>query len=356
MIRTLHIAAHIQPQHAAAQTSFKALVTTDKSGAAQIQTIGLDSPLLLQSPGALVVKVHYSGINYKDGLAVSGKGILKQHPMVAGIDGSGVVESSGDADFPRGTSVILTGWGAGENTPGSFSQFIKCNPAHLVKLPGKSMTLRQSQVLGTAGLTAMLCVIAIMQKTPPSSTTLPIVVSGAAGGVGSISVILLKKLGFRVTAVSGRADTLASKLKAMGADEVIAREAIVTSKPKPLDTERWGGAVDTVGDKTLAAIVSQCARGSVVAACGLAGGSSLNTTVFPFILRGVTLAGIDSVYASSAERHSAWQLLATLLTPQDYDMICDAKTDVGLSGIKPVCTAILSGQVHGHVVVDMSKD
>src|SRR5580698_489718 len=262
--------------------------------------------------GDVTVRVEYSTLNYKDALAISGKGpVVRQFPMVPGIDFAGSVESSSNSSYKSGDKVLLNGWGVGESHWGGLAQIARVKGEWLIPLPS-AFTARQAMAIGTAGYTAMLCVIALERHdiTPHSGE---ILVTGAAGGVGSVAVALLSKLGYRVVAMTGRT-TESDFLKQLGAGEIIHRDSYA-SQGKPLAKERWAAAIDVVGSHTLANVCASLRYGGVVAACGLAGGMDFPGTVVPFILRGVTLAGIDSVMRPRSDRIEAWRRLS-----QDLDI------------------------------------
>ena len=246
----------------------------------------------------VTVRVRYSSLNYKDGLAVTGRGrVVRTFPMVAGVDLAGIVEASDHPSYAPGDQVIATGFGLGEEHWGGFCELARVRPEWLVRIPaGKDA--RWAMAVGTAGLTSMLCVLALERAglSVEAAEAWPIVVTGAAGGVGSVAVALLAQRGYHVTAVSGRPEQ-AGYLEQLGATEVIPRADLADAPPRPLDKERWAGGVDAVGGTTLATVLRQTRYGGVVAACGLTGGADLPTTVHPFILRGVTLAGVESVRA-----------------------------------------------------------
>ncbi|MGL5790474.1 MAG: MDR family oxidoreductase, partial [Plesiomonas shigelloides] len=263
----------------------------------------------------VTVAVQWSGLNYKDALAITGRGkIIRQFPMIPGIDFAGTVLESADPRYQAGDAVILTGWGVGETYFGGLAEQARVNADWLLPLPA-GLSQRQSMIIGTAGLTAMLCVMALEAGgvTPEQGEVL---VTGAGGGVGSVAVSLLSQLGYRVVAVTGRAENHAY-LQALGASRIIERAAL--SEPgRPLDKQHWAGAIDTVGGQMLANVLAQTTYGGTVAACGLAGGAGLPTTVMPFILRNVRLQGVDSVQAPYAVRQQAWSRLATLLPESFY--------------------------------------
>jgi acrylyl-CoA reductase (NADPH) len=298
--------------------------------------------------GNVTVKVACSTLNYKDALAITGRSpVVRKFPMVPGIDLAGTVEHSTHPDWRAGDQVVLNGWGVGESHWGGLSQKACLNGDWLVPLPA-AFTPAQAMAIGTAGYTAMLCVLALERHgvTPDHGE---IVVTGAAGGVGSVAVALLAKLGFRVVAVTGRAQE-ADYLQQLGASEVMPREAFA-SPGKPLAKERWAGAVDTVGSHTLANVCASTRYGGVVTACGLAGGMDLPATVAPFILRGVTLAGVDSVMCPKPQRLKAWERLAQDLDPSRLSLITRT---IGLSDAVSTAEALLAGQVRGRVVVDVN--
>lgn len=297
--------------------------------------------------GDVLVQVSHSSLNYKDGLAMTGSGrIIRDFPMVPGIDLAGTVIESSSSRWQAGDGVVLTGWGVGERRWGGYAGLARLKSEWLVALPAGLSPL-QAMSIGTAGLTAMLCVLALEDYgTAPSAK--PIVVTGAAGGVGSVAVALLAKAGYNVTASTGR-EAEAAFLKELGASDVIGR---FTASDKPLESERWGGAVDTVGGQTLAAVLRTLSYGSVAAACGLAGGADLPTSVIPFILRNVALLGIDSVQCPTPRREQAWTRLARDLSS---DLLDKLTTVVALDEIPRLADEILQGQVRGRVVVDVTR-
>ncbi|MDQ2860083.1 MAG: oxidoreductase [Pseudomonadota bacterium] len=299
--------------------------------------------------GDVTVRVEHSTVNYKDGLALTGKApVVRVWPLTPGIDFAGVVESSSHADFRPGERVVLNGWGVGETHHGGFAQKARVKGDWLIKPPAGISNAR-AMAIGTAGYTAMLAVLALerLGVTPAKGE---ILVTGAAGGLGSVAVALLAKLGYRVVASSGRKETQGSYLAALGAAEVIDR-ADLAAPGRPLARERWAGAIDAVGSHTLANVLSQTRYGGAVAACGLAQGMDLVTSVAPFILRGVTLAGIDSVMCPRPEREEAWRRLA-----DDLDLATlDAMTlKIGLGDVPAFGAAIVEGKVRGRIVVDVN--
>jgi acrylyl-CoA reductase (NADPH) len=283
-------------------------------------------------------------VNYKDGLAVTGRApVVRRFPMIAGIDGSAIVEASSHPAWKPGDRVILNGWGCGGTHLGMYAEKARVKGDWLVAMP-EGFTSRDAMAIGTAGYTAMLSVMALERAgVRPGS---PVVVTGAAGGVGSVAVALLSTLGYAVTASTGRPDE-SSYLKDLGATEVIARTDL-SGPPRPLAKERWAGAVDTVGSTTLANILSMIRYGGAVAACGLAGGMDLPATVAPFLLRGVSLLGIDSVMAPLTLRKEAWQRLATDL---DRQKLAKMVEETGLEGVIPAGKKIVEGGVRGRLVV-----
>lgn len=299
--------------------------------------------------GDVTVRVQYSGLNYKDGLAITGKGpVVRKFPMVPGIDIVGTVEQSEHPNYEVGDAVILNGWGVGETHWGGLAQVARLKGDWLIPLP-KGMAARDAAAIGTAGYTAMLCVMGLQNHgVKPSDGE--IVVTGAAGGVGSVAVALLAKLGFEVVAVTGRAAE-ADYLKGLGATTIMDR-AELSEPGKPLAKERWAGAVDVVGSHTLANICASTRYRGVVTACGLAGGMDFPSTVAPFILRGVTLVGVDSVMCPRDERLTAWQRLASEL---DLTKLHAMVEEISLGQAIEVAGKLLQGQVRGRVVVDVNR-
>ncbi|HOI51729.1 MAG TPA: MDR family oxidoreductase [Azonexus sp.] len=299
--------------------------------------------------GDVTVRVSHSTLNYKDGLAITGKGpVVRRFPMVPGIDLVGTVESSTHVDYQPGDSVLLNGWGVGEGHWGGLAQKARLKGDWLVPLP-KQFSPLQAMAIGTAGYTAMLCVLAL-ERHGVKPEHGEIVVSGAAGGVGSVAITVLAKLGYTVVAVSGRSEE-ADYLKRLGASEVLNR-ADFSSPGKPLGKERWAGAVDVVGSHTLANICATTKYRGVVTACGLAGGMDFPATVAPFILRGVTLAGIDSVMCPRPERLEAWRRLGTDLDISKLEMI---GTEIALSEAIPHAFKLINGEIRGRVIVDVNR-
>lgn len=299
--------------------------------------------------GDVVVRVDYTTVNFKDGLALTGKSpIIRAWPLVPGIDFAGTVESSGHADVKPGDRVVLNGWGVGESHNGGFAQKARVKGDWLVKLPD-AISTTHAMAIGTAGYTAMLSVLSLerLGVTPDKGEVL---VTGAAGGVGSVAIAVLSKLGYQVVASSRRKDSEGDYLRGLGAADVI-DAADLQAPGRPLARERWAGAVDAVGSHTLANVLAQTRYGGVVTACGLAQGMDLPGSVAPFILRGVTLAGIDSVMRPRADRVEAWTRLA-----RDLDLAkLDAMTSRGaLADLPRLGAEIVEGKVRGRVVVDVN--
>jgi len=325
---------------------FKALVISKSDDAQQCAVRDADTTELPE--GDVTLKVDYSTVNYKDGLAITGKApVVRKFPMVPGIDGAGTVTASSHAQFKTGDQIILNGWGVGESHWGCLAQRARLKGDWLIKRPAQ-FTARQAMAIGTAGYTAMLCVLALEQHgVKPGDGE--VLVTGAAGGVGSVAIALLAKLGYRVVASTGRSAE-ADYLKSLGAAEIIDR-ATLAAPGKPLAKERWAGAVDTVGSHTLANICAGMRYRGAVAACGLAGGMDFPSSVAPFILRGVTLAGIDSVMAPRAVRVEAWNRLARDLDPARLDAIT---REIALAKAIPAAAEILAGKIRGRLVVNVN--
>jgi len=299
--------------------------------------------------GDVTLDIQYSTLNYKDGLVLNGLGgLVRNYPHVPGIDMVGTVANSDNSDFQPGDSVILTGWRVGEMHWGGYSEKARVKGDWLVPLPSGLSPL-QAMALGTAGFTAMLGVIALEQQglNPKSG---PILVTGAAGGVGSVACALLTKAGFEVHASSGRAE-LVDYLKSLGATEVIPRAELEESNGKPLNKERWAGAIDSVGGSTLSNVLTQLRYGGAVAAIGLAGGNKLETTVIPFLLRGVNLLGIDSVMCPKTKRLPAWTRLAKDIDATQLESMTSV---IALSEVTTMGSEILKGAVRGRIVVDVN--
>ncbi|WP_377293282.1 MDR family oxidoreductase [Rhizobium sp. SG2393] len=327
--------------------TFKAVVIDEVDGKPQgaVKAITLaDLP-----DHEVLVQVAYSTLNYKDGLNVTGSGrIARRLPMIAGADLAGTVLESKDPAFKPGDAVIVNGWGMSETTGGGYTRYQRVKAEWLTRLPA-AFSLKQAMAIGTAGYTAALSVVALERWGRIQPGDGEVLVTGAAGGVGSVSVALLARRGYRVTAATGRPDTH-DYLQRLGATGFVERAALA-EKGGPLQKERWTGAIDSVGSTTLANVLAQTVRDGAVAACGLAGGADLPATVMPHILRGVALIGIDSVMASHEKRAAAWALLAESLDPA----LLDAMTEVRpMSDILGLADAIMAGTVRGRVVIDVT--
>lgn len=295
--------------------------------------------------GDVTVRVEWSTLNYKDGLAVTGKApVVRRFPMIAGIDFAGTVEASSHPQWKPGDKVICDGWGLGETHLGAYAEKARVKGDWLVRLP-EGMSARDAMAIGTAGYTAMLSVLAL-EKYGLTPSDGPIIVTGAAGGVGSVAIAILSRLGYRVVASTGRMAE-ADYLKDLGAAEVIDR-AELSGPAKPLAKERWAGGIDSVGSTTLANVLSMTKYGGAVAACGLAAGMDLPTSVAPFILRGVCLLGIDSVMCPIERRKIAWSRLASDL---DRGKLAEITQEIGLDEVVGAGAKILAGQVRGRIVV-----
>ena len=322
---------------------FQGICITKEEGQYQAQVRGIDPDQL--PAGDVRVRVAYSTLNYKDALAITGASpVVRQFPMVPGIDFAGVVESSSHPDYRSGDAVVLNGWGVGEKHWGGLAEMARVSGDWLVPLQAP-FTLRQAMAIGTAGYTAMLCVLAL-ERQGVTPATGPVVVTGAAGGVGSVAVALLARLGYEVSAVTGRAEQ-ADYLRGLGARHIVDR-ASLSAPGKPLAKEQWAGAIDVAGGHVLANVCAAMRYRGVVAACGLASGMDFPATVAPFILRGVTLVGVDSVMAPRADRLQAWQRLARDL---DIGLLEGMVQEVGLADALTLAPQLLQGQVRGRVVV-----
>lgn len=324
---------------------FKALVVTKNNGAVEHQVRHLTVDDL--PAGDVLVGVHYSSLNYKDCLAVFGRGkIVREYPMVPGVDLTGEVLSSDSPDFQAGDKVLLTGWGVGERYWGGFTQQARLRSEWLIPLPDVLEGLR-AMAIGSAGLTAMLCVMALEEQgvTPDQGT---ILVTGASGGVGGVAVALLSGLGYRVAAVTGRRDS-DDYLYQLGAKEIVDRNEL-EQPVNPLETQRWAGAIDTVGGKVLAHLLAEMNYGGTVAATGLTGGADLNTTVMPFILRAVKMVGVEVTTCPIPLRKTAWTRLATELP---VDVLEQIYKIISLDEVPQVAEQLLAGEINGRVVVDL---
>ncbi len=325
--------------------TFKAIVIDKAESGQKVALRDFDENDLMD--GDVTVRVEHSTINYKDGLAITGKApVVRRFPMIVGVDFSGTVEQSSHPDWAAGDKVICNGWGLGETHLGAYAQKARVKGGWLVRLP-PTMSAREAMAIGTAGYTAMLCVMALEQAgIKPGSG--PVIVTGAAGGVGSVAVALLSKLGFEVAASTGRPQE-ADYLKSLGATEIIDRKDLA-GPAKPLAKERFAGGIDSVGSTTLANVLSMTRYGGAVAACGLAGGMDLPTSVAPFILRGVSLLGIDSVMCPLDKRVAAWKRLETDL---DRQKLAAMTTDIPLEAVIETAPSIIGGGVRGRIVVNI---
>ncbi|TCT09267.1 acrylyl-CoA reductase (NADPH) [Tepidamorphus gemmatus] len=321
------------------------LIQKDDDRGQRVETVALALDDLME--GDVVIRVSHSTINYKDGLAITGAApVVRRWPMIPGIDFAGVVESSDNPEFKPGDQVVLNGWGVGETHYGGYAGKARVKGDWLIHLPA-GLTAAQAMAIGTAGYTAMLSVLAL-ERQGVTAERGPVVVTGAAGGVGSVAIAILSKLGYHVVAATGRLGE-ADYLKGLGAAEVIDRQELA-GKPRPLNKERFAGGIDAVGSTTLANILSMTRYGGSVAACGLAGGMDLPTSVAPFILRGVSLIGIDSVMAPKARRIEAYDRLVRDL---DQAKLAAMTRTIPLAEVVAVAPDILAGKVRGRIVVEV---
>jgi acrylyl-CoA reductase (NADPH) len=326
-----------------AVTTFRAIVIRKTESGQTVELSDFAESDLMD--GDVTFRVEWSTVNYKDGLAVTGKApVVRRFPMIAGIDAAGTVLASSHPEWRAGDQVILNGWGCGETHLGAYAQKARVRGEWLVPLP-PGLAMRDAMAIGTAGYTAMLAVMAL-ERQGISPDRGPVVVTGAAGGVGSVAVAVLAKLGFQVTASTGRPEE-ANYLRSLGATEVINRDNL-TGPVKPLAKERWAAGIDSVGSTTLANLLTMIRYGGAVAACGLAGGMDLPATVAPFILRGVSLFGIDSVMCPQKLRREAWKRLDSDV---DRAKLSDMTAEIGLSGVIEAGQQIVEGRVRGRIVV-----
>lgn len=325
---------------------FKALILNQQEKTTTAAIESLDETQL--PDGDVLVAVEYSSLNYKDGLAITGKGkIIRNFPMVPGIDLAGQVIESKDARYQSGDQVVLTGWGVGENHWGGMAEKARLQADWLVPLVS-GLDSKQAMMIGTAGFTAMLCVQALLDAgIKPEQGE--ILVTGASGGVGSVAVTLLANLGYKVAAVTGRVEQNGPLLEKLGASRIIDRSEF-EQPTRPLEKQLWAGAIDTVGSKILAKVLAQMDYNSTVAACGLAGGFDLPTTVMPFILRNVRLQGVDSVSCPAEKRLAAWQSLAQYLPASYFEQACH---EISLEQVPEFAQSITQGQVTGRVVIKL---
>lgn len=326
---------------------FKALIVDNVNDQFQASLQEVEPEAL--PPGDVLISVAFSSLNYKDGLAVTGQGkVVRSYPMVPGIDLAGTVIESESSAFKPGDPVVVTGWGIGETHWGGYAQLARMKAGWLVPLP-EGLSLKQAMAIGTAGFTAMLSVMALEERgLRPGQGE--VVVTGASGGVGSLAVAILAKLGYTVLASTGRAEAH-DYLRSLGASEIIERSLLAQPPRRPMESARWAGAVDVVGGDTLASLLAAMAPGTSVAACGVAGGSALNTTVFPFILRGVSLLGINSVLVPQAQRLNVWARLVRDLPLDVLDRVTRLAT---LPEVPALGQEILKGQIRGRVVIDVN--
>jgi acrylyl-CoA reductase (NADPH) len=323
----------------------RAVVVVEKGRPAALQQVGQ----AFLGQGDVVVDVAWSSLNYKDGMALSGDpGIVRTSPLVPGIDLVGTVAESSSADWAPGDQVLLNGAGIGESRHGGYAEQAVVDATSLVAVP-EGISPRQAAAIGTAGFTAMLSVLRLERDVRPGDGD--VVVTGAAGGVGSVAIALLSGLGYTVTASSGRADEHRDYLRRLGAASVVGRSEL-DQPGRPVQSPRWAGAVDSVGSHTLANVLAQTSWGGTVTACGLAQGSDLPTTVLPFILRGVSLAGINSVDAPVSLRREAWGRLAADL---DLGLLDELTTEIALADVVDHGPRIVAGSVRGRVVVDVRR-
>ena len=323
--------------------TFKAIVIDKADSGQTVRLTDFDEKDLMD--GDVTVRVEWSTVNYKDGLAITGKApVVRRFPMIAGVDFAGTVDSSSHPKWKAGDQVILNGWGLGETHLGAYAEKARVKGDWLIRRPA-GIGAREAMAIGTAGYTAMLAVMAL-ERAGIDPTRGPIIVTGAAGGVGSVAVALLAKLGYAVVASTGRPEE-GAYLKDLGASEIINRNEL-TGPARPLGKERWAGGIDAVGSTTLANVLSMTRYGGAVAACGLAGGLDLPTTVAPFILRGVSLIGIDSVMCPLAHREAAWRRLETDL---DRKKIAAMANEIGLDEVIAAGQRIVDGKVRGRIMV-----
>jgi acrylyl-CoA reductase (NADPH) len=326
--------------------TFQAIVARQDGN--QVNTAVETVPDEFLASGDVTVAVEWSNVNYKDAIALAGHNIIQTFPLIPGIDFAGTVDASSDARFKPGDRVVATGWGLSQTQHGGFAQKARVPAEWLVKL-APSISNRDAMAVGTAGFTAMLSVLAL-EHGGIFPNRGDILVTGASGGVGSIAIALLSKLGYRVVASTGKASE-EQYLHDLGAADVVDRNTLGVEGP-PIAGERWAGAVDAVGGRSLANILAQTAYGGIVTTCGFVGGRDLPTSVLPFILRGVTLAGIDSVRAPRAVRERAWDRLARDL---DLEKLASTVSVVGLSNVADVATNMLSGKIRGRTLIDVGR-
>lgn len=331
-----------------AANNFRALMLREESGkvSSKIEEVSIDQ----LPPGEVLIDVRYSTLNYKDGMILSGIGrLVAKYPHIPGVDLSGVVAASQHPDFKVGDEVLVTGYRCGEIHWGGYAEKARVPAAWVVPLP-KGLSLRDVMAIGTAGFTSMQAIMALEAHglTPEKGEVL---VTGAAGGLGSVAVAILGKLGYKALASTGRPDE-ASWLKSLGATEIVNRSDLATASEKPLEAARWAGVIDSVGGTTLGRVLGQMKPQSSIAACGLAGGQSFTASVLPFLLRGVNLLGIDSVMVPQSQRREIWRRLARDLP---LDKLKTTVTEAALGDLPDLAKAILKGQVKGRTVIDVRR-
>ncbi len=328
-------------------TTFTAVLVTQEDGKSAVSLQTLDLKAL--PPGEVLVRIVYSSLNYKDGLAVTLKpGVIRKYPMVPGIDFAGVVEESSTPEFEPGAEVVVTGCGTSEMLWGGYAEYARIDAEHIVPLP-PGMTLKQAMGVGTAGFTAMQSLLAL-ERHGLRKGGRPVLVTGAAGGVGSVAVAILANLGYQVAASTGRLE-VHDYLRGLGATEIVERAALAAPSKRPLDGERWAAAIDSVGGDTLASVLRSTEIHGSVAVCGLAGGAALNTTMYPFILRGVNILGIDSPRVSKIGRLEIWARLGRDLPLEKLDSMIEVAP---LTQIFELGEKILAGQIRGRMVIDVN--
>jgi acrylyl-CoA reductase (NADPH) len=326
-------------------------ITGDTSGALSSRFRTNISPSELGDDSDVTIGVTYSAVNYKDALALTGSpGVARTSPLIPGIDGVGEVEESPDGRFSRGDRVVITGWGYGESRHGGLATTMKANPDHLVRIP-EGMTDQQAATFGTAGITAALAVRALENAgVHPSRSSLPVAVTGAAGAVGSFALFFLARHGYQVTAITGRTDE-ADYLRSLGASDVMSRQEVLAWPERPLDKERFSAVIDQAGGPLLATLLASLESGGVAASCGLAGSSDLHTTVLPFILRGVSLLGVNSVYQPQDVRQQLWDECQSYTSDIPWGDLTQA---IGLEQAGEIAQHILAGVTRGRVVVKVA--
>jgi acrylyl-CoA reductase (NADPH) len=330
-----------------ADTTFAGVLVTQENGS--FSAAIRDIPRAQLPAGDVLIRVAYSSLNYKDGLAVTGRpGVIRSYPMIPGVDLAGTVEQSESPEFKTGDEVVVTGCGTSEVMWGGYAQLARLNAEYIVPIP-RGMNARQAMGVGTAGFTAMQAVMELENHGMKPGER-EVVITGAAGGVGSASVAILAKLGYRVVASTGRLE-LSDYLRDLGAAEVIDRGVLSAPSKRPMESERWGGAIDSVGGDTLAGLLRSMAVGTCIASCGLAGGANFTATVFPLILRGVSILGIDSVRVLNLRRREIWARIAEDLDRRKLDEMIQVEP---LSRIFELGEQILKGQTRGRVVIDVN--